>query len=180
VTEFANPQLSAWESFYVIVGSSSAALIGLQFVVMTLIADMQWAATAESIRAFGTPTIVHFGTVLVVAAILSAPWPSLFPASIALAVCGLAGLAYSAMTIRRARRQTAYVPVWEDWVFYAVVPSALYVVLALTAVFLRAATQTDMFVVGGVTLGLLLLGIRNAWDTVTHIVISTRSNSVES
>src|SRR5215470_17375580 len=32
MTEFANPQLSAWESFYVIVGSSAGALIGLQFV----------------------------------------------------------------------------------------------------------------------------------------------------
>ncbi len=31
--------LSPWESFYVIVGSSGGALIGLQFVVVTLIAD---------------------------------------------------------------------------------------------------------------------------------------------
>lgn len=31
--------LAAWESFYVIVGSSGGALIGLQFVVITLIAD---------------------------------------------------------------------------------------------------------------------------------------------
>ena len=31
--------LSAWENFYVIVGSSAGALIGLQFVVITLIAS---------------------------------------------------------------------------------------------------------------------------------------------
>jgi len=31
--------LSAWDTFYVIVGSSGGALIGLQFVVITLIAD---------------------------------------------------------------------------------------------------------------------------------------------
>jgi len=30
---------SEWESFYVIVGSSAGALIGLQFVVLTLLAD---------------------------------------------------------------------------------------------------------------------------------------------
>jgi hypothetical protein len=30
--------LSEWENFYVIVGSSAGALIGLQFVVITLIA----------------------------------------------------------------------------------------------------------------------------------------------
>jgi hypothetical protein len=37
--------LAGWESFYVIVGSSAGALIGLQFVVITLIADRcsgQW------------------------------------------------------------------------------------------------------------------------------------------
>ena len=32
--------LVGWENFYVIVGSSAGALIGLQFVVITLIADM--------------------------------------------------------------------------------------------------------------------------------------------
>lgn len=32
--------LAGWENFYVIVGSSAGALIGLQFVVVTLIADV--------------------------------------------------------------------------------------------------------------------------------------------
>jgi hypothetical protein len=32
--------LAGWENFYVIVGSSAGALIGLQFVVMALVADM--------------------------------------------------------------------------------------------------------------------------------------------
>ena len=32
--------LAGWENFYVIVGSSAGGLIGLQFVVITLIADM--------------------------------------------------------------------------------------------------------------------------------------------
>src|SRR4051812_768692 len=34
-----NALLAAWESFYVIVGSSAAALTGLQFVVIALIAE---------------------------------------------------------------------------------------------------------------------------------------------
>jgi hypothetical protein len=40
--------LSAWESFYVIVGSSGGALIGLQFVVITLIADRRSLADATA------------------------------------------------------------------------------------------------------------------------------------
>jgi hypothetical protein len=37
--------LAGWENFYVIVGSSAGALIGLQFVVITLIADLPVART---------------------------------------------------------------------------------------------------------------------------------------
>src|SRR6185437_9147750 len=67
--------LSGWENFYVIVGSSAGALIGLQFVVITLIADLPIGRGAEQgAEAFATPTIVHFGTVLLLSAILNAPW----------------------------------------------------------------------------------------------------------
>jgi hypothetical protein len=57
--------LAGWENFYVIVGSSAGALIGLQFVVMALIANMpRGPGAAQAGNAFATPTVVHFGTVL--------------------------------------------------------------------------------------------------------------------
>src|SRR5205823_13469555 len=60
-----------WQNFYVIVGSSAGALIGLQFVVITLIADMPIGqGAAQAGHAFATPTIVHFGAVLLLAAML--------------------------------------------------------------------------------------------------------------
>jgi hypothetical protein len=59
VTEFASPPLSAWGNFYVIVGSAGAALVAIQFVVITLIAAMRLRPTPDSISAFGTPTVVH-------------------------------------------------------------------------------------------------------------------------
>jgi hypothetical protein len=65
--------LSAWESFYIIVGSSAGALTGLQFVMIALIADSQRRSSLAEINAFGTPTVVHFCSALGVAAILSAP-----------------------------------------------------------------------------------------------------------
>jgi hypothetical protein len=66
---------AAWESFYVIIGSSAAALTGLQFVVIVLGAERKALGDGETTRAFATPTVVHFCAVLLVAAILSAPWP---------------------------------------------------------------------------------------------------------
>ena len=66
--------LAGWENFYAIVGSSAGALIGLQFVVITLIADRPIASgQAQAGSAFATPTIVHFGAVRL-SAVLSAPW----------------------------------------------------------------------------------------------------------
>jgi len=171
VSELANPALSTWQSFYVIVGSSAAALIGIQFVVIALIGNMRKPVTAEAISAFGTPTVVHLVGVLLVSAIMSVPWLSLFSMSIALAMCGFSGLAHGAMVIRRARRQTYYEPDWEDWVWYELLPCSVYATLTVTALFLRTATFLSMFVIGVAALGLLLIGIHNAWDTVTHIVV---------
>ena len=164
--------LAEWESFYVIVGSSGAALIGLQFVVITLIADMHAHATPDTVSAFGTPTVVHLTITLLISAIMSAPWHSLLPPSVALAMCGLAGLTYGVLAIRRAVRQTDYKAVWEDWLWYAAVPCSLYTALALVALFLRTKNHFAMFGIAAIALGLLLLAIRNAWDTVTHLVVS--------
>ena len=57
-------ELTEWNSFYVIVGSSAGALIGLQFVVLTLIAERPALRAAEAGAAFATPSVVHFGVVL--------------------------------------------------------------------------------------------------------------------
>jgi hypothetical protein len=66
-----DPTLSRWENYYVIVGSAAAALIGIQFVVITLIGSLQKRTSAESIRAFGTPTVVHLATALVISAVMT-------------------------------------------------------------------------------------------------------------
>ncbi len=172
MTDGAGSPLPTWENFYVIVGSAGAALVGLQFVVMTLIAGMRTRATSDSVSAFGTPTVFHFASALVVSAVMSAPWPSLFSTSVALGICGLWGLAYGAIVFRRALRQTDYEPVWEDWLWYTLLPCSAYAALALAALSLRSATRAATFVVAGVALGLLLIGIHNAWDAVTHMVVS--------
>src|SRR5258708_21035042 len=86
--------LTEWESFYVIVGSSGAALTGLQFVVMALIAESGRRSTGREISAFGTPTVIHFCAVLLVSAVVSAPCPSLLIVVFALGSCGSSRLAF--------------------------------------------------------------------------------------
>jgi hypothetical protein len=162
-----------WENFYVIVGSAGAALIAIQFVVITLVASLRRrVTTAETVKAFATPTVVHLGGALLVSALMTAPWPSLVPVSVALALCGLGGLGYGAMVIQNARRQTVYRPVREDWVWHAIVPCMTYTALIVAAVALFLAARFAVFVIGAAALALLLIGIHNAWDTVTHMVVT--------
>jgi len=164
--------LAAWENFYIIIGSAGGALIGLQFVVITLIADKSQRLEADSLGAFATPTVVHFTGVLILSTIMSVPWPTLTPLAIAVAICGICGVAYSTFVLRRTRRQKTYQPVWQDWLWYGVLPCGVGAALAVAALFLQTHTQPAMLATGAAALGLLLIGIHNAWDTVTHIVIS--------
>ena len=177
MSDLAGRALPAWQGFYQIVGTSAAALIGIQFVVITLIATMRRPATADSISAFGTPTVVQFASTLLVAALLNVPWPSLFPLSIALAMCGLGGLAYGAIAIRRARRQTYYLPEPADWLRYALFPCSAYAILLVSAAFLGTATSLALCATGVASLGLLLIGIHNAWDAVTHMVVGLHDDA---
>jgi hypothetical protein len=164
--------LSAWANVYVIVGSSGGALIGLQFVVITLIAERRRGTHGGALGAFGTPTVVHLAGALVVSVVMSAPWPSTRMLSTALFVGGVLGLTYGAIVFVRARRQTGYEPVWEDWIWYVALPCVVYVMLIIIAVFLRTDADVALFGVAAIALALLLIGIHNAWDTVTHLLES--------
>jgi hypothetical protein len=169
--EEARSPLVVWESFYVIVGSSGAALTGLQFVVIALIAEMRKRSTAQQIDAFGTPTIIHFCAVLLVSAILSAPWHALSSVGVALGACGAIGVVYGVIVVRRARRQTDYRPVLEDWLWHAAFPLIAYALLLVAAILLPRYPQRVLFVIGAMALLLLFIGIHNAWDTVTYITV---------
>jgi hypothetical protein len=163
--------LAAWQNFYVIVGSSAGALTGLQFVVMALIADVRITrATAQTSEAFSNPTIVHFGAVLLLSGILSAPWGGVRAPTLLCSVCGAAGFVYAIVVARRLRKQTEYEPVFEDWLFHALLPLAAYAVLVLAAYAGRLYAGETLFGVGAAALLLLFIGIHNAWDTVTYLV----------
>jgi hypothetical protein len=170
IAEASPSSLVAWESFYVIVGSSAGALTGLQFVVITLIANSPRRATSGQIEAYGTPTVAHFCVVLLISAILSAPWQSLGGVAVLLGITGIWGIAYTWVVLNRARRVTAYSPVLEDWIFHCVLPFLSYLVLLAAAFTLRAYPATALFMVGIMAVLLLFVGIHNAWDAVTFIV----------
>ncbi|HTS68659.1 MAG TPA: hypothetical protein VMO17_06715 [Terriglobia bacterium] len=173
--------LAGWENFYVIVGSSAGALIGLQFVVMALIAGLpRGPGVAQAGAAFATPTVVHFGAVLLLSAAMCAPWHAITSPAAIWGLFGLLGVAYALLVVRRLRVQSIYRPELEDWLFYALLPLAAYVMLAVCACAARARTHEALFGVGAAALLLLIIGIHNAWDSVTYHVYVTRREPQES
>ena len=168
-------ELDKWDSFYVIVGSSAGALIGLQFVVMTLLAERPPPRAAEAGAAFATPTIVHFSVVLLLAALLRAPWEGILAPMACCGLVGAAGTVYALITAIRMSRGVVYKPDIEDWFFHCVFPFAAYAALAGSAVFGLSHLRAALFGVGAATLLLLFCGIHNAWDaTAYHVLVQRR------
>ena len=171
---------TVWENFYVIVGSSAGALIGLQFVVMTLISNRPLASgQAQAGGAFATPTIVHFGTVLLLSAIQNAPWQGITTAPVLWGLLGLSGLVYETIVTRRVRAQNIYTPVFEDWLFHVLLPFAAYATLAISAYAAHTHLPEALFGAGAAALLLLFTGIHNAWDAVTYHVFFRKSGDHE-
>ncbi|HLH63951.1 MAG TPA: hypothetical protein VKV20_19925 [Ktedonobacteraceae bacterium] len=161
--------LDSWQNFYVIIGSAAAALTGLMFVVITLIAGTRARRSGGAVAAYGTPNVVHFCAALFITAVLSAPWPALWNASLLLGLLGVCGVAYVLIVLRRTLRQTDYKPVLEDWLGHIIGPFTAYAALFVAAAVLPHEPVPTMFVIGGATVLLLFIGIHNAWDTVTYI-----------
>lgn len=167
--------LAEWQNFYVIVGSSAGALIGLQFVVITLIADAPLArADALAGNAFATPSVVHFAIVLLLSAIACIPWSGIGAVAVLWGLAGLYGMAYDAIVARRMRAQTAYQPLFEDWLYHALLPLAAYVGMAAAACIAPSHARPALFLVAAVVLMLLFVGIHNAWDAIMYHVFVTR------
>src|SRR5271165_3579659 len=114
------PEFNERDSFYVIIPGSAGALIGLQFVVMTLIAEKPPKDAEMASAAFLTPTIVHFSAAFLVSALMRAPWPAIVFPSVLFGLIGAAGLVYCAIVARRMKEQIAYLPGFEDWLFHVV------------------------------------------------------------
>lgn len=166
----AHALLSQWESFYVIVGSSAGGLTGLWFVVITLVGESNIPRSVESTNAFGTPNVVHFAAVLMLSAFLSAPWSRLKDPAHLVGLLAIVGVIYVLIVFRRMLRQHGYAPQLEDWIFHLVLPLIAYLSLFVGAAGMSHDQPWALFLIGGVALLQLGIGIHNAWDTVVYVV----------
>jgi hypothetical protein len=163
--------LAPWSNFCIVMGSAAAALTGLMFVVITLIRDVERRNAESGLATFSTPTVAHFSAALFVSAVLIMPWPLLVAATVPLGLAGISGIAYVAYILLRARRMTVYRPDIEDWTFHTILPFAAYGAILAGAVALPSIPVSALFSVAAGIVVLVFIGIHNAWDTVTFLIV---------
>ena len=156
LSEHTVPLLTAWESFYAIIGTAAATLTGLMFVVITL-------------TAFNTPNVVHFCIALLISALLTAPWSGLQTPGLLLGLIGVGGTIYVSIILRRFTHLRNYKPVLEDWAWNVVIPFVCYTALFISAIMFLSNPVLAMFFIGAVSVLFLFVGIHNSWDVVTYI-----------
>jgi hypothetical protein len=168
--------VAGWDTFYVIIGSSAAALTGLMFVVITLTAEMRFGANDRNsgVDAYASPTVVHFCLVLLLAAVLTSPKHTATSLGVSLGAVALIGLGYMVPVLLRMKRVKAYAPVAEDWIWHVILPLAAYLCLVTCAILIWRGRYNSLYCVGGASLLLLYIGIHNAWDTATWMAVHGR------
>jgi hypothetical protein len=159
-----------WGEFYLLAGSAAAVLIGLIFVVVTLMSDRPRSSVLSGSRLYMGPVVLQVSFVLVLSA--TALIPGVSPAWFAIVSGATAvwGLVRGLISIQGIRALTGPdKPHWTDMWFYGVIPTMLYLLLAVAAfaVWLELSWAAEG-IAAVVTAGLLLC-IRNEWDLVTWL-----------
>jgi len=161
---------SHWGEFYLLAGSAAAVLIGLIFVVVTLMSDRPRSSVLMGSRLYMGPVVlnVSFTLVLSAAALVKGMTPGAFAI-----ICGAVavwGLVRGVLTIAGIRglsgEDAAH---WTDVWFYGVIPSVLYAVLAAVAGAFWSEARWAEYGVAAVIMAILLVTIRNEWDLVTWL-----------
>ena len=176
MTETWAQQVEAWHDFYVIIGGAAAGLTGLMFIVVSLGGTVRRAA--PGVRAFLTPTVVFFSSVVVVAAVMAMPTLPAAALAAALAIGGVGGVAYM-IVIRGHQMWRSSSLDWLDWWWYVSLPFLTYAltIVAAAAIWLRGAP--GLLLLGVTMLLLLAIAIHNAWDLVLFMSQQPRTAAAD-
>jgi hypothetical protein len=159
-----------WHEFYLLAGSAAAVLIGLIFVVVTLMSDRPRSSVLAGSRLHMGPVVLHVSFVLALSAAALVPGISGAEFAAVAGVVAVWGLARGAMSIAGIRALAgADTPHWTDSWFYGVIPSLLYLVLGGVAWGFWSGAAWAAYGVAMVVTGLLLISVRNEWDLVTWL-----------
>lgn len=167
--------LHGWHEFYAFAGAAAATLLGLMFVVMTLNQSaLMTEAGSRVLRAFFTPTVAFFTTIIVIAMVMLIPETS--PSALAgmLGAVAVVGVLYMvASGVHRMWRANDLG--LDDLLWYVILPYVGYAAFGAAAVGVWIAgagvwtvLPISLYAAATAVFLLLLAGIRNAWDLVVY------------
>jgi hypothetical protein len=160
-----------WENYYLGLGPSAAALIGLMFVVVTLTAGRDRKEVERGKHLYTSPIVWHLGVVLVLSGAASAPTitPRLFGVvSAGMAVMGFGFGIRSTIGIARVPLSGQENNAFDVW-WYGIVPAAAYVALGAAAALVILGSRWGPSAIAGSLMALLLVSIHGEWDLVTYL-----------
>ncbi|HEX3422438.1 MAG TPA: hypothetical protein VHS33_03425 [Sphingomicrobium sp.] len=158
---------NGWENFFLMAGGAAAVLIGLIFVVISLLQDRSRSQVLAGSKLYMGPIVLGVSFVLALSAAALTPGITRCEFAAITAIIALWGLVRSAISIVGIGRFTKVH--WTDIWFYGVYPSVIYLAFGADAFALWMSwwwAQKALAVI--ITLG-LLLAIRNEWDLITWI-----------
>lgn len=159
-----------WGEFFLLAGSAAAVLIGLIFVVVTLMQDKPRSTILTGAKIYMGPTVLKVTFVLVLSAAALIPEITAREIAIVCAVVAVWGMARGVQSIVGIRRRDHdVVPHWSDAWCYGVIPTIIFAVLAGVAVAFWYELDWAKYGLAVVMTALLLIGIRNEWDLVTWL-----------
>jgi hypothetical protein len=160
---------AGWDEFYLLIGGAAGGLIGLLFIVITLIRSGETGLKLRGASVFMTPTVAHLAMVLTLSALATAPKLSL-PATGALFLAGGAVcLAFTGRALFMLAVGSVKATHWTDLWGYGVAPFAAALALAISAGAAWFAPDWAARGIAASIVAMLLIAIRNAWDLVTWI-----------
>jgi len=163
---------AAWKDYYTIIGSAAAGLTGLVFVVMTLVAARRNSGvTGYGTSIFSSPTVVLFCAALFISGVCTAPWPSPGVAGTLIGLSGLAGVVYALRIGYRTTQLETYAADPADWIWFTVLPFVASLAVCISGFMLVHAPVPAAYALAGAAMALLFIGIHNAWDVITYMVI---------
>jgi hypothetical protein len=160
-----------WTDFFLMAGSAAAVLIGLIFVVISLMHDRPRSSVLAGSRLYMGPIVLSVSFVLTLSAAALTPGiTSGWLAAIAggTAVWGLVRGIMSIIGLKGLVGQEREVH-WTDTWYYGVIPSLIYIALGVVAFGVWEQWNGATYGLAATVTAILLLAVRNEWDLITWI-----------
>lgn len=161
--------LEGWHEFYMLLGTAAGTLVALLFVAASIGAGFLSKENAGNTRTFLSPIVFHYTAVLFGSLVVLVPAHTHQSLGLSIGFVAAIGLAYAAVILVRVIRHD--MADMADNLGYGACPVAAYAATLSAAIWLLSSdSPTGPNMLAGALLLLLVVNIRNAWDTMLSLV----------